>query len=500
MLDALELLDRDKAAAPFTPATVPPPARPLTALQSMATARRNMIEIMDEGMFDERFRHVRSLGQWYLLVYDPELAQAVLLDHADAFGRAEAQQRVFRPALGEGLLVAEGAEWRRQRRAASPAFRHESLRRMTSAFTEVAEMRAARLARLGASGPVDVEQEMRQATLDVVLKSLLAVDDDSLEAVSIARTLNEYGEAMATPDLLDLLGAPGWVPRPWRARQRRQLVAMRAAARDALERRRAGPDKGDLLSALIAARDPESGRGLTDEQLVDNILTFIGAGYETTAVLMTWALYLVANAPAVQDRLLAEAREVLGDGPVTADALEGLRFHEQVLNEALRLFTPGPILLRTATRDVDLGPVKVTKGTQVFCYLYVLHRSRRLWENPAAFDPDRFSPRALGRPAPLRLHPLRRGPRRLHRRPLRHHGSQDLPGDLRPRPGAGARLRRPAAPPLQADAQAGGRDAVEGRRSDLIIPWRPPASLQRLRACSIVIIPAPEAAADPARR
>jgi cytochrome P450 len=115
-------------------------------------------------------------------------------------------------------------------------------------------------------------------------------------------------------------------------------------------------------------------------------------------VTLTWTLYLIANAPEVQARLLEEARAAFGDRPVTADGLDQLRFHEQVLNESMRLFTPGPLILRTATRDIDLGPVQVKKGTEVFCNLYVLHRTPRLWDNPAAFDPDRFSPeRSAGR-------------------------------------------------------------------------------------------------------
>jgi cytochrome P450 len=109
-------------------------------------------------------------------------------------------------------------------------------------------------------------------------------------------------------------------------------------------------------------------------------VTFIGAGHETTAVTLTWTLFLLANTPAVQERLLEEARAVFGDAPVTADGLDRLRFHEQVLNESMRLFTPGPLILRTATRDVDLGPVQVKKGTEVFCNLYVLHRAPRLWD------------------------------------------------------------------------------------------------------------------------
>ena len=237
---------------------------------------------------------------------------------------------------------------------------------------------------------------MRRATVQVVMDTLLASYDGALPAV-VAHTL--LGDVVVRPTALDLLGAPGWIPAPGRALYHRKLKALRRQAEEAVRRRRSTDlETGDLLGAMLAARDPETGRGLNDSELVDNIITFIGAGHETTAVTLTWTLYLIANAPAVQERLVEEARAAFGDGPVTADGLDQLRFHDQVLNESMRLFTPGPLILRTATRDVDLGPVQVKKGTEVFCNLYVLHRSPSLWADPAAFDPDRFSPeRSAGR-------------------------------------------------------------------------------------------------------
>jgi cytochrome P450 len=178
------------------------------------------------------------------------------------------------------------------------------------------------------------------------------------------------------------------------------VEALRDEARAALSRRRAATVDADrdLLSALTAARDPETGRGFTDEELVDNILTFVLAGHETTALLLTWALHLIANAPDVQRRLFEEARDASGGAPFTAGALERLVFHEQVLNETLRLYPPAPVVARQAVRDVELGPVQVKAGEVVTCFFYVLHRSELLWDQPAAFDPDRFAPeRSEGR-------------------------------------------------------------------------------------------------------
>ena len=396
--NALEL-EREGVPSLFTPATVQPPVRPLSGFSAFMARRRNLIELIDAELFALPFRQRRIFGRTYLGVCDPQLIQAVLLDQADAFGRADSMLRIFRPAIGEGLLVVEGADWRRQRRAAAPAFRHELLCRLTPTFAAVAQETVDRMRKLAASGPVDVEPEMERATLAVVMRTLMASFGGEADAQRMMGTLRGFVQGMIKPSLLDLIGAPAWIPAPGRARVRRRLEAMHAEATQALDRRRSSDgEEADLLGALLASRDPETGNGLSDQELVDNILTFIGAGHETTAVLMTWALGLVARAPSVQDRLVAEAREVIGEGPVTADALERLHFHEQVLNEALRLFPPGPFVTRQAKRDVDLGPIVVKEGTEVLCHLYVLHRSPRLWEQAAAFDPDRFSPeRSQGR-------------------------------------------------------------------------------------------------------
>ena len=158
-----------------------------------------------------------------------------------------------------------------------------------------------------------------------------------------------------------------------------------------LRRRASGEKQKDLLGLLLAARDPETGRGLSDDELRDNVVTFIGAGHETTALTLTFALYLIANAPEVQDRLVKEVRDVCGDRPIDAAVVDELVFHEQVIKEAMRLYPPVSIVDRMAVEDIDLGDVQVKKGDFAFNLIYVMHRHQMLWDHPERFDPDRFS-------------------------------------------------------------------------------------------------------------
>jgi cytochrome P450 len=377
----------------FTPPAVRPPDKPLSPLASLAVLRRNVVEAWDAELFDIPFRQGRWFGWPYLQACDPALMQAVFLDQMDRFLKSEAQQRVLRPAVGDGLLTVEGEAWRTQRRAAAPAFRHAALLRLLPAMAKVAEATAARLADAPDGEPIDVTPLMTRAALDVVMQTLMA-GDESFDLATAGPMMVRYLESVGTVKLLDLLGAPDWIPRPGRARNRRENAQVQTMATASLHARRARGqfDSGDLLGDLIAARDPETGRGLTDQELVANILTFIGAGYETTAVALTWALYLVASAPDVQARLHEEAARVLGDRPITGEDVARLTFHEQVIKETMRLYPPVPVLQRRAIGDADLGPVQIRSGEEVVCLIYVLHRSRRLWDRPETFDPDRFSP------------------------------------------------------------------------------------------------------------
>jgi cytochrome P450 len=377
----------------FTPPTVRPPDKPLSTLAGLVVGRQNLIEALDAELFHLPFRKVRFLGRTSVQACDPALMQAVFLDQADRFEKSPAVQRVLRPAVGDGLLTVEGEAWRTQRRAAAPAFRHAALLRLLPAMAEVAETTAAHMGEAPAGEATDVAPLMSRATLDVVMHTLLA-GDESFDAATAVVVMAEYMDALGKPDLLDLFGAPDWIPRPWRARYRRTNAWIRGMATASLQARRARGqlDSGDFLGGLIAARDPETGRGLTDQELVDNILTFIGAGYETTAVTLTWALYLIASAPEVQARLYEEAVQALGDRPISGEDLARLAFHDQVIKETMRLYPPVPVLPRRPTSDVDLGPVQVRTGEEVWCFPYITHRSPRLWERPETFDPDRFSP------------------------------------------------------------------------------------------------------------
>jgi cytochrome P450 len=176
------------------------------------------------------------------------------------------------------------------------------------------------------------------------------------------------------------------------------------------ERRREG-SRPDLIQALVDARDEETGEGISDTEIVDNLLTFIAAGHETTALALTWTFYLLSIYPQTEAKVLAEIERASGPRGLEPEAVAGLTYTKQVIQEALRLYPPAPSLLREPVANGEIGGVKVHPKTSIFIPIYAIHRHRALWDNPDRFDPDRFEPQAAKARHRLAYLPFGGGPR-----------------------------------------------------------------------------------------
>ncbi len=396
----------------FVPQTVTPPDKPLPLVRGLLQMIANPLHAWPKAMYENPYHGVKWIGRTFHYFRKPEHMKAVFLDHADIFKKSQFQKKLVGPALGEGLLTSEGEHWKFQRRAASPAFRIDALRALVPAFSSSAAATVERIKAMPAGQPVDMMQEMQHATLDVIVETILGGADPNFSYDRMAHVIATYMETMGKPDMLDMFGAPPWVWRPWGGEGRRAADGLKATAVNAIQRRRdSGTAQADLLGLLLAARDPETHRGLSDDELRDNVVTFIGAGHETTALTLAFSLYLIANSPETQERLLREVRDVCGDRPIDAAMVDELPFHEQVLKEAMRLYPPVSIIDRMASEDIDLGDVQVKKGDFALNLIYVMHRHKTLWEHPERFDPDRFAPERLKAMHRFQFMPFGAGPR-----------------------------------------------------------------------------------------
>ena len=370
------------------PPRVPLASRPLGIVGSALTARRNVLELIPEIALRQPMVSGRLGIRWHM-VMDPDALRRVLKDRVEDYPKSTVTKLLLEPAIGDSLFIAEGAQWRWQRLAAAPAFAARNVEALAPVMTAAAEASAARIA--AAAQPFDAYAEMVAATFDVI-SDVTFSGDEGFDRDAVHHAINGYIASTARVSVLDVLGAPPWVPRPGRIFSGQGLRETKKLADRAIaERARRGPRvPPDLLDLLRSGVDPETGRSMNASELRDNLLTFIVAGHETTALTLSWALYLCAFDPAVQARAAAEARAA---GPrITAAELPRLPYVQQVVQESLRLYPPAAFISRTARHADSLGGRRIEPGDTVMLPIYALHRHHLLWENPDAFDPERFAP------------------------------------------------------------------------------------------------------------
>jgi len=377
-------------------------------MASLKAARRNLLEIIPRIATMQPMVSGRTGKRWHM-VMDPGAIRHMLLERLDDYPKSVVTKNLLRPAIGESLFIAEGAHWRWQRRAAAPVFSHRNVMNLAPIMAAAAERSCARIA---AAGPraIDMAEDMVRTTFDVIADVTFS-GDGTFDADAVHKGIDAYISEAGKVSLFDLLGFPDWVPRPGRMMSGNAVRQMKGVADAAVEARRArGPDGvPDLLDLLLEGEDPETRRRMNTAELRDNLLTFIVAGHETTALTLGWALYLCAFDQEVQDRARAEAQALLQGRAAAGEDVADLPFIRMIIDEALRLYPPAAMVSRTAMADDTLCGREVKRGDTVIIPIYALHRNHLLWEEPDAFRPERFSDRkAIDRYAYL---PFGDGPR-----------------------------------------------------------------------------------------
>lgn len=351
--------------------------------------RENLLHIVPEAATRQPILSGSSPKPWHM-VMEPQALQKIFLERVENYPKSVVTKNILRPAIGESLFVAEGSHWRWQRRASAPVFSHRNVSALAPVMTGAAERSAERIARAG-SRAVNMLDEMIAATFDVIAEVTFS-DDGSFDRGAIHEAIEDYVSDAGRMSLFDVLGAPDWVPRPGRINYQAEMSQMRRNADAAIEARAArGPGPiPDLLDLLLASEDPKSGRRMTTGELRDNLLTFIVAGHETTALTLAWSFYLCAFDTAVQEEARAEIHSVLKGRAATAEDVPNLPFVRQIIDEALRLYPPAGIVSRTAQDQDTLCDTEIEPGDTVMVPIYALGRHHLLWDDPDQFRPERF--------------------------------------------------------------------------------------------------------------
>ena len=390
------------------PARVALVNQPLGLFRSLAMARRNVLSIIPEIAVKQPMVSGKMGKRWHM-VMDPTAIREMLLDRVDDYPKSLVTKNLLRPAIGDSLFIAEGAHWRWQRRAVAPAFSHRNMLNLSPIRTAAAQRSADRIA---AAGPraINMLDEMVTSTFDVI-SDVTFSGGDGFDRDAVHRAIDDYIAEAGKLSLFDILGLPDWLPRPGRAMSGRALKDMKRIADGAIDARaeRGPSDTPDLLDLLLDGTDPKTKRQMNTAELRDNLLTFIVAGHETTALTLSWALYLMGFDQAVQQKARAEAQTVLQGRAATGADVENLPYIRQIIDETLRLYPPAGVISRTAQRNDTLCGREVRPGDTVMVPIYALGRHQQLWDQPDVFDPDRFKDRkAIDRYAYL---PFGDGPR-----------------------------------------------------------------------------------------
>jgi cytochrome P450 len=368
------------------PATMP---RPLPLLGHALRFRRQPLEFIESLRPLGDVVTIRLGPKPAYIVNSPELVRRILVTEAPAFQEVGALLEKVKPFIGNGLITLRGATHRRHRRMLQPAFHHSQLARYAEVMRRLA---AARADSWPAGQPIAADVEMMELAMAVVGRTLFSMDFNQDEVDEVVRSL---------PILLDgirkrLLAPTDLLERLPTADNRRFNAAVRRihniVDRIIGDYRRTGVDHEDLASMMLMARDEETGEGLSDLQVRDEVLTMLAAGTQTTATTMAWALHTMSVRDDIQDRAYAEIREALGDRDVTFEDLERLDYLRRLLTETLRLYPPAWLLTRRASAEVTLGDQVLPRGASILFSPYSLHRDPSLYPDPDRFEPDRWLP------------------------------------------------------------------------------------------------------------
>jgi len=374
--------ERLRPAAPF------PHSRNLSTLQVVRELGRNPVAAFGAASYRERYIYSRNWVQDFLMISDPDGIRHVLLDNAANYAKSIQFQRLTRPALGNGLVNAEGASWRFQRRMAAPMFSMRQIADFAPVMSDAAQAAVQRWEALADGAEIDAADEMMRITYEIISRTLFS-NDVTMQYGKMSEALAVYLETQGRVDVLRTLGLPNWFPTPTNLRARGPLAYFRKELLGLITRRRKQLESGasvpnDFLTMLLTIRDPEDGALFGEKQVFDNVMTFIFAGHETTANALAWTLYLLSQFPDADARVAEEVAK-------TPD-VDALAYTRMVLEESLRLYPPAPIISRDSVGSDVVGGVAIRAGTSIMISPWVLHRHRTLWDDPDYFEPERFAP------------------------------------------------------------------------------------------------------------
>lgn len=370
------------ARPPFMNAAGPEPAQMVRGItQIRKAAPQFLTQLRDEYGKLLQFPIPKPLTY---LVSDPTWVDYVLRTNAKNYGKATIQYRTLALVTGYGLLAADTAAWRDQRRVLQPAFHHDSVAGVVQHSVAATNQVISKLEK-SVDTEIDLDHEMMQLALNVVGSALFGANFDSKADHVVSATLSGLDVVVSrarTP-----IFPPSWLPTPLNLKLRRSNRILQRAVDEIIENAQHSPQLNSIAHLLVAEL---AAGNLTRSQVRDELVTFIVAGHETVASALSWALHLLSLNPQIQQQLADEAQQVLAANEPSFTDYAKLKYTKAIFNEAMRLYPPAWLLTRNAIAKDEIAGVEIAAGSLIVISPWVVHRDSSVWTDPDQFIPDRF--------------------------------------------------------------------------------------------------------------
>lgn len=348
-----------------------------------------------EKSYSMKMGHIKVPGRNIFMPNQHELVRKILVTEADKYPKSDMLDSILRLLIGNGVFVANGCEWKRQRRLIDPAFAHAKLKRVFPAMMDAVSDLLERFGQKADGSVVAIDEEMTHITADVIFRTIFSVSLEQREAQKLFDAFNRFQDSAFGIGFVKALRLPNVFFFKQRkakkaAQDIRKLIEPFVFDRYVRHHRGETLDSDDILSSLVTATDPETGKGFSQEELIDQTAFLFLAGHETSASALSWALYLIANSPDVQERMHREAHAAFGGQLPVYEDMTKLRFTRDVFQETLRLYPPVGFLPREASECEHMRDKPIKPGDMMVISPWLIQRHTDYWERPDVFDPDRY--------------------------------------------------------------------------------------------------------------
>ncbi len=373
----------------------PTPRTPVRGLiRAMLSGERDLLSLLPDIAYSTRVGALGQSRRGIVIVNDPAVVTQVLIDAEQVFPKNDLLVGALEAVVGNSMFVSSGATWRRQRRMIEPAFSHMRINRAFDAMQAGVEAYEATLDRRSATGETfSLDAAMSELTADIICRTIFTQSLASHTAREVFTAFGQFERSVANTEIRRLLFGKPFAKIPQSQAVISACAQIRRHVGDLLDPRLA-PDAeaiDDIVGAVIAARDTDTGASFTREELIDQIGVFFLAGHETTASVLTWIFFILSQHPATAERMRAEIAAVASEGEILLEHTKQLAFVRNVFREAMRLYPPITFIPRVAIRATTLAGQKLKRGTMVMIAPWTIHRSSLNWPDPDRFDPDRFT-------------------------------------------------------------------------------------------------------------